>query len=251
MKKILGYMRKACDEFHMIQPGDNIAVGISGGKDSMLMIYALSLYRKYLKIDYQLQAITVDLGFGGFDTSSLEAFIQGLSIPYTVVPTEIGPIVFDQRKEKGPCSLCAKMRKGAFYEKAKQLGCNKAVFAHHMEDMLETFLLSLFFESKINTFSPVSYLSRTGITLIRPFIYVPEKEIGAVRRLNIPVSKNPCPANGNTKREFIKEFFTQLTHQMPNVKQNMLTAIRNTQNYNLWDKVYPGEGEKKPHGKKA
>lgn len=240
-------MRKACDEFVMIAPGDKIAVGISGGKDSMLMIYALSLYRKYLKMDYQLHAITVDLGFGGFDTQNLREFIEALSIPYTVVPTQIGPIVFDERQEKSPCSLCAKMRKGAFYEKAQQLGCNKAVFAHHMEDMLETFFLSLFFESKINTFSPVSYLSRRNITLIRPFIYVPEKEIiGAVRRLKIPVSKNPCPVNGNTKREYIKTFFTQLTHEMPQVKQNMLTAIRNTQNYNLWDKVYHVEGQKGP-----
>ena len=238
MKKVLGYMRRAVDEFDMIRPGDKIAVGVSGGKDSMLMLYALSLCRKYWRRDFELVGLTVDLGFEGFDTKKLEQFIEPLGVEYHVVKTQIGEIIFDERKESSPCALCAKMRKGAFYSAAKELGCNKAAFAHHMDDLIETLLISLFYEGRINTFAPLTHLTRQDITLIRPFIYLPEKEvIAAVKKYNIPTAKNPCPVDGVTKRQEMKDLIKQLVHVNPLVKKNMLAAIRNQQNYNLWDKI--------------
>lgn len=238
MKKVLGYMRRAVDEFDMIKPGDKIAVGISGGKDSMLLLYALYLCRKYWRRDFEILALTVDLGFDGFDTDKLRSFIESLGIEYIVEETQIAQIVFDVRKESSPCALCAKMRKGAFYSAAKANNCNKAAYAHHMDDLIETLLMSLFYEGRVNTFSPLTHLTRQDITLIRPFIYLPEKEIiSAVRRYDIPISKNPCSVDGITKRQEIKELIKQLAHDNPLIKKNMLAAIRNKENYNLWDKI--------------
>lgn len=238
MKKVLGYLRRASDEFDMIRPGDNIAVGISGGKDSMLLLYALYLCKKYWRRDFTIKAITVDLGYDGFDTSSLRRFIEELGIEYLVEKTQISQIIFDVRKESSPCALCAKMRKGAFYRAAKREGCNKAAFAHHMDDLIETLLMSLLYEGRINTFAPITHLTRQDITLIRPFIYLPEKEIiSAAKRYQIPVSKNPCPVDGQTKRQEVKELIKMLAHNNPLVKKNMLAAIRNQNNYNLWDKI--------------
>ena len=238
MKKVLGYLRRAVDEFDMIRPKDTIAVGISGGKDSMLLLYAMHLCRKYWRRDFDIKAITVDLGYDGFETSSLKRFIEGLGIEYIVEKTQISQIVFDVKKESSPCALCAKLRKGAFYAAAKREGCNKAAFAHHMDDLIETLLMSLFYEGRINTFAPLTHLTRQDITLIRPFIYLPEKEIiAAVRKYDIPVSKNPCPVDGQTKRQEVKELIKGLVHDNPLVKKNILAAIRNQQNYNLWDKI--------------
>ncbi len=238
MKRVLGYMRRAVDEFDMIKPGDKIAVGVSGGKDSMLLLYALHLCRKYWRRDFELIALTVDLGFDGFNTESLREFIEPLGIEYIVEKTQIGEIVFEARKEESPCALCAKMRKGAFYAAAKANGCNKAAYGHHMDDLIETFLMSLFYEGRVNTFAPLTHLTRQDITLLRPFIYLPEKEaIAAVRKYEIPAVKNPCPADGVTKRQEVKELIKQLAHENPLVKKNMLAAIRNKENYNLWDKI--------------
>ena len=175
MKKVLGCLRRACEEFDMIKSGDKIAVGVSGGKDSILLLYALTLYRRYMKIDYELFGVTVDLGFEGFDTAPIRDFLQSIGVAYHVEKTDIAQVVFDIRKEPNPCSLCAKMRKGAFYEAAARLGCNKAAFAHNQEDLLETLLMSMIYEGKLGVFSPVTYMSRADITLIRPFIYLPEK----------------------------------------------------------------------------
>ncbi|MBR4078790.1 MAG: tRNA 2-thiocytidine(32) synthetase TtcA [Christensenellaceae bacterium] len=238
MKRILGHLRRAAEDFNMIVPGDKIAVGVSGGKDSMLLLYALWLYKKFIKIDYEIIGITVDLGFEGFDTDSIAAFAENLGIEYHIQKTDIGKIIFDIRNESNPCSLCAKMRKGAFYQAAKDHGCNKAAFAHSSDDLIETLLLSILYEGKISVFSPVTHLSRQDITLIRPFLYLPEKEIiSAVKRLDIPVSKNPCPADGITKRQDVKELMKTLTSMNPHVKKNILAAIRNTDQYNLWDKL--------------
>ena len=238
MKKVLGYMRRAVDEFDMIRPNDRIAVGISGGKDSMMLLYALYLSRKYWRRDFDIVAITVDMGYEGFDTQTLRQFIDSLGIEYIVEKTQISKIVFDLRKENSPCALCAKMRKGAFYAAAKREGCNKAAFAHHMDDLIETLLMSLFYEGRINTFAPLTYLTRRDITLIRPFIYLPEKQIiSAAKRYDIPTSKNPCPVDGVTKRQEVKELIKNLAHENPLIKKNMLAAIRNQENYNLWDKI--------------
>ena len=238
MKRVLGYLRRAAEEFDMIKDGDRIAVGVSGGKDSMLLLYALWLYKKFMKIDYELIGITVDLGFGSFDTSKMTEFAARYDIPHIVKKTDIAEIIFDVRKEKNPCSLCAKMRKGALYTTAKEAGCNKAAFAHSADDLIETLLLSIFYEGRLNVFSPITYLDRQDITLIRPFIYLPEKEIiSAVKRLEIPVTKNPCPEDGITKRQDVKELIKTLTPANLHVKQNLLSAIRNTDTYNLWDRI--------------
>jgi tRNA 2-thiocytidine biosynthesis protein TtcA len=237
MKKVLGYLRRASDEFGMLKDGDKIAVGISGGKDSMLLLHALFLYKKYMKLNYDLVGITVDLGFAGFETDNIKLFCKEHDVPCHIKKTQIGEIVFDIRKEKNPCSLCSKMRKGAFYSEAKALHCNKAAFAHSADDLIETLLLSLLYEGRMSTFSPVTYLTRQDITLIRPFIYLYEKDIiSEVKKLNIKLSKNPCPSDGFTKRQQIKELITLLLKENPHVKKNILHAVLGA-SHNLWDKL--------------
>lgn len=237
MRKILGAVRRADERFSMIRQGDRVAVGLSGGKDSMLLLYALHLYQKYAKKEYELLAVTVDLGFGNYATEVMREYADGLGIPLHILKTNISEIVFDIRKEKNPCALCAKMRKGALYEKAKELGCNKAAFAHHGDDVIQTLLMSLMYEGRVNTFSPKSYLSRRDITLVRPFVFLREADIvSAVRRLNIPIAKNPCPIDFSTKREQAKDIVKYLDSLSPGAADNILGAVKNTQTYNLWDK---------------
>ncbi len=239
MRKILGALRRADEKFHLIEHGDRIAVGLSGGKDSMLLLYALTLYRRFSKKDYSLHAVCVDLGFGNYDTGVMQEYADRLAVPLTVISTQISEIVFDIRKEKNPCSLCAKMRKGALYERAKTLCCNKAAFAHHADDVVETFLMSLMYEARINTFSPKSYLSRRDITLIRPFVLLRETEIvSAVGRNAVPVAKNPCPIDFSTKRQQTKELLASLDAVHANTSENMLHAIFSTDTYNLWNKAF-------------
>jgi tRNA 2-thiocytidine biosynthesis protein TtcA len=237
MRKILGALRRADERFSMIAPGDRVAVGLSGGKDSMLLLYALHLYQNYAKKDYDLLAITVDLGFGNYATDVMQKYADTLGISLHILKTNISEIVFDIRKEKNPCSLCAKMRKGAFYEKAKELACTKAAFAHHGDDVIETLLMSLMYEGRMNTFSPKSYLSRRDITLIRPFVFLREKDIvSAVKRQDIPIAKNPCPIDFSTKREQAKEIVDYLNTLYSGAADNMLNAIKTADTYNLWDK---------------
>ena len=237
MRKILGALRRADEHFSMIAPGDRIAVGLSGGKDSMLLLYALHLYQKYAKKDYALLAVTVDLGFGNYATDVMQAYADGLGVPLHILKTNISEIVFDIRKEKNPCSLCAKMRKGAFYDKAKELLCIKAAFAHHGDDVIETLLMSLMYEGRMNTFSPKSYLSRRDITLVRPFVFLRERDIAsAVNRLDIPIAKNPCPIDFSTKREQAKGIVRYLNSLYPGTADNMLNAVKTADTYNLWNK---------------
>ena len=237
MKKVLGCIRRASDDYNMIADGDKIAVGLSGGKDSMLLLRALTLYKRFSKKNFDLVAITVDLGFGNFDTALIRNYCDSLGVECHILNTEIADVVFNIRKETNPCSLCAKMRKGALYTAAKELGCNKAAFAHHADDAIETLLLSLFFEGKMRTFLPVTYLSRMDITLIRPLIYLPEQDvINAVAKNEIPIAKSPCPANGNTKREVIKKLVKDLRKINPDIKKSLFAAIKNKDNYLLWDK---------------
>ncbi|MBC5648786.1 tRNA 2-thiocytidine biosynthesis TtcA family protein [Christensenella tenuis] len=237
MRKILGALRRADERFSMIAPGDRVAVGLSGGKDSMLLLYALHLYQNYAKKDYDLLAITVDLGFGNYATDVMQKYADTLGISLHILKTNISEIVFGIRKEKNPCSLCAKMRKGAFYEKAKELACTKAAFAHHGDDVIETLLMSLMYEGRMNTFSPKSYLSRRDITLIRPFVFLREKDIvSAVKRQDIPIAKNPCPIDFSTKREQAKEIVDYLNTLYSGAADNMLNAIKTADTYNLWDK---------------
>lgn len=236
MKKILGTMRKICDEFNLIEDGDKIAIGLSGGKDSMLLLYAMGLYKQYIRKNFTFISITVDVGFDGFDAAGIEAFAKGLGVEHHTVHTEIAQVVFTIREEKNPCALCSKMRKGALYKKAAELGCNKVAFAHNVEDLLETLLLSLLYEGKISTFAPYSYLTRTNLTLIRPFGYLPEKDIiGAVCKLDIPIYKNPCPVDGHTKRVQARAIMDGFIKINPDAKKSMLSALRSAGKYGIWD----------------
>ncbi len=226
LQKLMSLVRKAVDEYQMIEEGDKIAVGISGGKDSLTLLYALSGLRRFYPKPFELQAITCSLGFPGFDLEPIKALCAKLEVPYTIVDTQIGQIIFEDRKESNPCSLCAKMRKGAFNEKAKELGCNKVAYAHHKDDVVETMLLSLIYEGRFYSFSPRTYLDRMDLTVIRPMIYVDEADvIGFKNKYDLPVAKNPCPVDGFTKREYAKDLLRQLTKENPGTKQRMFTAI--------------------------
>lgn len=228
LQQLLSLTRKAVDEYQMIEEGDKIAVGISGGKDSLTMLYALHGLQRFYPKHFTIEAITVDLGFENFNLTPIQALCDELGVHYTIVQTEIGKIIFKDRKESNPCSLCAKMRKGAFNEKTKELGCNKVAYAHHKDDVIETMLLSLIFEGRIHSFSPKTYLDRMDLTVIRPLMYVEEPDvIGFQHKYSLPVAKSPCPADGYTKREYAKNLLRQLNQEHPGVKERMFTAIQN------------------------
>ena len=247
MKTVLGCIRKADTDFSMIAPGDRIAVGVSGGKDSLLLLYALSLYRKFSGKAFTLQAITLKMGLEPFDVSGIAALCERIDVPYTVIETEIAHVIFDIRKESNPCALCAKMRRGALNDAALAAGCNKVALGHHREDAIETLLMSLIFEGRLHTFHPNTYLSRKQITVIRPMVYVPEKHvIHMVKTLSLPVVKNPCPADGNSKREEIKQLIATLCKTYPYLKDYMLSALQNTAQYGLWDQKQAGLVERGP-----
>lgn len=203
-------MRRAVDDYGMIEDGDRIAVGVSGGKDSLTLLMALVALRRFYPNKFELEAITLDMGFDGADFTPIADLCKEIGVNYTVVKTDIKTVVFDIRKESNPCALCAKMRKGALNEKALEMGITKVALGHHNEDAIETFFLSLFYEGRLNCFSPVTYLDRKGVTLIRPLVYTPEKLIKSFAKANdLPIVKNPCPADGNTKREKMKEFVAE------------------------------------------
>ena len=227
LQQVLSYVRRAADDYHMIQEGDRIAVGISGGKDSLTLLYALHGLQRFYPQHFELHAVTVDLGFHNLDLSRIESICRDeLQIPYTIVRTDIADVIFEQRKESNPCSLCAKMRKGALNDAIKKEGCNKVAYAHHKDDVVETMLMSLISEGRFHTFSPVTYLDRTEITVIRPLLYMNEADvIGFVNKNHVPVVKSPCPADGHTKREYVKQLLRQLNLENPGVKERMFTAI--------------------------
>lgn len=228
LQQLLSYTRKAIDDYQLIEKGDRIAIGISGGKDSLAMLYALCGLRRFYPKSFEIHAITIDLGHKGFDTLPLQELCEQLKVPYTVVHTEIANIIFDERKEKNPCSLCAKMRKGALNEAIKKENCNKVAYAHHKDDIIETMLLSLIFEGRFHTFSPKTYLDRMDLTVIRPLMYVPELDIiGFQKNYSLPVVKSACPADGYTKREYVKQLLKQLNAEHPGTKERIFTAIIN------------------------
>ncbi|ALX09857.1 PP-loop family protein [Acetivibrio thermocellus AD2] len=211
----------------MIQDGDRIAVGVSGGKDSLTLLVALRQLKNFLPVKFELKAITLTMGIGEVDLSPVRELCERIDVSYTVEETLIGKIVFEERKEKNPCSLCANLRRGALHNTAKRLGCNKVALAHHMDDVIETFLLSLFYEGRIHTFSPVTYLDRKGLYLIRPLIYTEEKLVKQfVKANNIITVANPCPANGYTKRQYIKDLLAELRKENRQIKSNIFGAIK-------------------------
>lgn len=228
LQHLMSYVRRAIDDYHMIEEGDKIAIGVSGGKDSLALLHAMHGLQRFYPKSFSIYAVTVDLGF---NTQNLDGIIQmceGLGVPYHIVKTDIGKIIFEDRKESNPCSLCAKMRKGALNDAMKELGCNKIAYGHHKDDVVTTMLMSLIFEGRFHTFSPVTYLDRMDMTVIRPMMYVHEADVkGFINKYDIPVVKSPCPADKNTKREYINQLVAQLNKENPGVKDRMFTAIVN------------------------
>ena len=235
MRKILGCLRKAVEKFDMIQEDDRVAVGVSGGKDSLALLHALHLYRHFSPVKYELCALTLDMGFAGFDTGPLSAYCEGIGVDHHIVKTEIGPIIFDVRKEKNPCSLCARMRRGALHDWMVENDYNKLALGHHADDAIETLLMSLLYEGRLYTFQPVTYLSRKDITAIRPLIYATEKDIiGAVTRAELPVQKNPCPADNESARQEAKQMLKKLYKTHPQARDRIMHALENQEQTRLW-----------------
>lgn len=225
-QKILSYTRRAIEDYRMIEDGDRVAVGISGGKDSMALLRAMAAIRDFLPERFELFAITIDMGFSGMDFAPVREFCDSINVPYIVVKTEISQIIFDIRKEKNPCALCAKMRRGAIHDAVRELGCNKLALGHHKDDVVDTFMLNLLHGSRIATFQPVTYLSRKDITMIRPFIYAEEYEIRHfVEKYGLPVVKSTCPADGGTEREEMKNLLSALNRDYPNIRSKIFGAI--------------------------
>lgn len=228
LQQLLSYTRKAVDEYQMIQKGDHIAVGLSGGKDSLTLLYAMHGLRRFYPESFKLSAVTVDLGYEKFDTAPFQKLCDELDVPYIVVKTDIAHILFDERKESNPCSLCAKMRKGALNDAIKKAGCNKIAYGHHKDDIVETMLLSLIFEGRFHSFSPKTYLDRMDLTVIRPLMFVNEMDvIGFWHKYDLPVAKSRCPIDGFTKRQYAKELIKKLNEENPGAKERMFTAILN------------------------
>ena len=233
MKKMTSAIRRAITDFNMIEKGDAIAVGVSGGKDSLTLLSVLAELRRFEGMDFTLKALTLEMGFENCSTADIANYCKKIDVEYITQKTDIAQIVFDIRKEKNPCSLCAKMRRGALHQLAKENGCSKVALGHHLDDAVETYFLSLFFEGRISCFSPVTYLDRMDITLLRPMIYVMEGEVRSfAKRLELPIMHNPCPANGNTKREYIKNHIKNLEKEIPGVKELIFGAIKR----GLWEK---------------
>ena len=234
---MLSIMRKATSKYNMIHNGDKIAVGVSGGKDSVTLLKLLAEFRRFSPEKFDLIAITIDLNFKNnpADFSPIRKLCEELSVPYIVEKTDIGEIVFDARKETNPCSLCSKMRKGALYDIAVKNGCNKVAIGHHADDLIDTFILSLLYEGRLSTFAPKSYLSRANLVMIRPMIMLEEADVINFSK-DLPVVKSCCPANDNTKREYAKQVISHIGEEVKNVREMIFTALTHPERYNLFDK---------------
>ena len=224
MQKLMGLVRRCVEDYNMIQPGDKIAVGVSGGKDSLVLLQLLAGLRQYS--DFSLEAVTIDMGLG-MDYSCVQAFCDRLEVPYTIVKTQIGPIIFDHRKEKNPCSMCSKMRRGALNQAILDRGIRKLALGHHYDDAVETFVMSLIYEGRISCFQPVTDLDRMGVTQIRPMLYIHEKTVdNFASRMELPVVENRCPVDKSTKREEIKQLVFDLSKTYPDLKERIFGAMQ-------------------------
>lgn len=226
MKRLLSFVRRAVDDYNMIEDGDRIAVGVSGGKDSLTLLEVLAEMRRFYPKKYEVYAVTVDMGFEDADFSEIEEFCRRINVKYTVTKTEIAKIIFDVRKESNPCSLCSKMRRGSLHAAAQELGCNKVALGHHYDDAVETFMMNLFFEGRLGCFSPVTYLSNRQITLIRPMIYAQEKDVMYfVRKRTLPILTSPCPEDHATERENMKNLLLELEKNNKGLRHRIFTAM--------------------------
>lgn len=226
MQRLIGLIRRCVEDYNMIETNDRIGVGVSGGKDSLALLAYLAELRKYNSHPFDLHAITIDMGLG-MDYSSIEKYCAQLDIPFTLVKTEIGPVIFDYRQEKNPCSMCAKMRRGALNQALLDQGLNKLALGHHYDDAVETFMMSLLYEGRISCFQPVTNLDRTGIIQIRPMLYIREQTIdNFVRKNGLPVIENRCPVDKQTKREEIKKLIYELSAVYPDLKDRVFGAMQ-------------------------
>lgn len=226
MQKLVGLVRRCVDDYGMLQPGDRVAVGVSGGKDSLTLLVLLAALRQYHPSHFSLQAVTIDLGLAGMDYAPVQALCDRLQVPYTRVQTQIAPIIFDYRKEKNPCSMCAKMRRGALHNAIRDRGITKIALGHHFDDAIETFIMNLFEEGRVASFQPVTYLSRKQVTMIRPMVMAEESLISAaVHHEGLPVVKSRCPVDGSTNRERTKEWIRQMDKEHRGFKKRLYGAM--------------------------
>jgi tRNA(Ile)-lysidine synthase TilS/MesJ len=227
MRKLMSLARRCIDDYEMISEGENIAVGVSGGKDSLALLAALAGLMRFYPKRFSLKAILLDMGFEGAEHTGVQAFCDAYEVPLTIVNTDIKTVVFDIREEKNPCALCANLRRGALHEAALSLGCKKVALGHHMDDAVETFLMSLNFEGRLHSFAPVTYLDRRDITLIRPLLYIKEGFITELaKKYDFPVRKNPCPADGFTRRQDAKELIREMNARYPGYQDRVFQAMR-------------------------
>ncbi len=236
-QQMLSFLRKGISKYQLIRDGDKIAVGVSGGKDSVVLLKLLAEYKKFAPEKFDLVAITVDLDFtdAPADFTPIKELCESLNVPYYVEKTEIGKIVFDVRQETNPCALCSKMRKGALNTLAKKLGCNKVALGHHADDLTDTLMLSLLYEGRLSTFAPKSYLDKIDLTLIRPMVMIKEMNVIAYSK-TLPIVKSCCPANKQTKREYVKGLISKIGEDIPQVRDMLFTALIHPERYNLFDK---------------
>lgn len=237
MKRILSRMRRAVEDYRMIEKGDRIAVGVSGGKDSLVALMAMKRLQMFYPKPFYLEAITIDMGFDNMDFSKVEKLCYEYEIPYYTEKSEIKQIIFDYRKEENPCSLCANLRRGAMCTAAKARDIHKIVYGHHFDDVVNTYFLSLFYEGRINCFSPVTHLERMDVTVLRPLIYVEERDIKRYAKENaIPVVESTCPADKHTKRQYVEDLVQELERENHGLKKRVFTAIQNS-GIRGWEKV--------------
>ena len=238
MKRVLGSIRRADEKYHMIEDGDKVCVGVSGGKDSLLLMEAMKLYQRFSYTKFDVIAVMLDLGLKEQDTGAIEAFAERIGMEFYIEKTDIGKVVFEYREERSPCALCAKLRRGALNTFAVNHGCQKVALGHNREDVIETFFLSMLYEGRINTFAPVTYLSRRDVTVIRPLIFLPEKyALSVAKARNLPVLPPNCDIAGSTKREEAKQLVQHITTLVPDFEEKFMHALSTTETYGLWDRM--------------
>jgi len=238
-KWALAIVKRAIVDYGMIKEGDRLAVGMSGGKDSGVLLYALNAIRKTVPVRFDLQAVYLDLGFG-MEYTPIEEYCRRLEVPFRHQPTDIGEIIFNVRNEKNPCALCSTLRRGAINELALELGCNRVALGHHLDDVVDTFFMSLIYTGQLRTFSPNTFLDRTGLHMIRPLVYLGQETVRELASLEkIPIIENPCPASGLTKREEIKKLVSGLASQYPDLREKVLVALQGADLTNLWPRALP------------
>lgn len=243
MKRVLGCIRRADERYRMIEDGDRVCIGVSGGKDSLLLMEAMKLYQRFSYTKFDVCAVMLDLGLKKLDTSAVEAYASRIGMDFSIVYTDIGRVVFEYREERSPCALCAKLRRGALNTAAVARGCNKVALGHNREDVLETLFLSMMYEGRINTFAPVTHLSRRDVTIIRPLIFLPERYAVAVaRERELPILPPHCDIAGSTKREEARELIRHIARTVPDIEQKLLHALIHTETYGLWDRMKLPDG---------